>query len=164
MRPGPALRLPRPRPVRARARATASTPRKLLIDPYAKAIEGPIAWDAANVLPYVPDGDDDADLVLDDDRRRRRDPASASSSTRASTGRTTGRPRTPWNETVIYEAHVKGFTKLHPGVREDLRGTYAGPGLRRGDRATCATLGVTAVELLPVHHIADEEHPARARA
>ena len=49
-------------------------PSKLLIDPYAKAIEGPIAYDAANVLPYEPDGED-ADLVRDDDRRRRRDPA-----------------------------------------------------------------------------------------
>jgi glycogen operon protein len=55
---------------------------------------------------------------------------------------------TPWHETVIYETHVKGFTKLHPGVREDLRGTYAGPRLGRGGRAP-ASLGVTAVELLP---------------
>src|SRR5262249_14785023 len=64
--------------------------------------------------------------------------------------------RTPWHETVIYEAHVRGFTKLHPGVREDLRGTYAG---LASDGAVdhLRSLGVTAVELLPVHHIADEE-------
>src|SRR6266404_3528698 len=64
-------------------------------------------------------------------------------------------PAHPWSETVIYEAHVKGFTKLHPGVREDLRGTYAGlasePAL-----AYFRELGVTAVEVLPIHHIADE--------
>ena len=42
--------------------------------------------------------------------------------------------RTPWNQTVIYEAHVKGFTKLRPGVREDLRGTYAGLASRGRDR------------------------------
>ena len=64
-------------------------------------------------------------------------------------------PNTPWNETVIYETHVKGFTKLHPDVREDLRGTYGGlaspPALKY-----LKELGVTAVELLPVHHIADE--------
>ena len=62
----PALRLPRPRPVRP-ARGHRFNPHKLLIDPYAKAIEGPIAWDAANALPYAPSGDEDADLVLDDE-------------------------------------------------------------------------------------------------
>jgi glycogen operon protein len=62
----------------------------------------------------------------------------------------------PWAETVIYELHVKGFTKLMPGVREDLRGTYAG---LASDAAIgyLRDLGVTAVELLPVHHIADED-------
>src|SRR5204863_7794089 len=64
-------------------------------------------------------------------------------------------PRTPWSQTVIYETHVKGFTERHPGVREDLRGTYAG--LASDDAlAYLQELGVTAVELLPVHHIADE--------
>ena len=61
----------------------------------------------------------------------------------------------PLHETVIYETHVKGFTMRHPDVREDLRGTYAGPGRPRGARVP-QELGVTAVELLPVHHIADE--------
>ena len=62
---------------------------------------------------------------------------------------------TPWHETVIYELHVRGFTKRHPGVREDLRGTYAG---LASDEAIAylLELGVTAVELLPVHHIIDE--------
>ena len=65
------------------------------------------------------------------------------------------RPRVPWNETVIYEAHVKGFTKLRNGVRDDLRGTYGG--LASEDAIEYLTaLGVTAVELLPVHHIIDE--------
>jgi glycogen operon protein len=62
----------------------------------------------------------------------------------------------PWPETVIYELHVKGFTKRLPGVREDLRGTYAG---LASDAAIAylSDLGITAVELLPVHHIADED-------
>ena len=64
-------------------------------------------------------------------------------------------PNHPWNEMVIYEVHTKGYTKLHPDVREDLRGTYAGlasePALEYFQQ-----LGVTAVELLPVHHIIDE--------
>src|SRR5205823_4864700 len=65
------------------------------------------------------------------------------------------RPRTPWHETVIYEVHVKGFTQLRHGVREDLRGTYGG--IASEDAiAYFKSLGVTAVELLPVHHIADE--------
>ena len=64
-------------------------------------------------------------------------------------------PRTPWQDTVIYELHVKGFTQRHPAVPEQLRGTYAGlcsaPALEYFKR-----LGVTAVELLPVHAIVDE--------
>jgi len=64
-------------------------------------------------------------------------------------------PRIPWTDTVIYETHVKGFTKQFPGLREDLRGTYAG---LASDEVLgyLRDLGVTAVELLPVHHIADE--------
>ena len=62
----------------------------------------------------------------------------------------------PWHETVIYEAHVKGFTKRHPDVREDLRGTYAGLASEEAI-AHLKSLGVTAVELLPIHHIADEQ-------
>jgi glycogen operon protein len=64
-------------------------------------------------------------------------------------------PARPWSETVIYETHVKGFTMKHPGVREDLRGTYAGLASEAAI-AHLLDLGVTAVELLPVHHIADE--------
>ena len=66
------------------------------------------------------------------------------------------------NETVIYEVHVKGFTKRRAGVREDLRGTYGG--LASADAiAYLKSLGVTAVELLPVHHIVDEGFLARPR-
>ncbi len=65
-------------------------------------------------------------------------------------------PRTPWSETIIYEAHVKGFTKSDRRVREDLRGTYAGLASERTIDYLVA-LGVTAVELLPIHHIADEQ-------
>ncbi|WP_159617068.1 glycogen debranching protein GlgX [Arthrobacter zhaoguopingii] len=67
------------------------------------------------------------------------------------------RPRRPWRDTVIYEAHVKGLTKLHPGIPEELRGTYAGlahPVMIE----YLLELGVTAVELLPVHFSIDEPH------
>ena len=71
------------------------------------------------------------------------------------------RPSTPWRDTIIYEAHVKGLTRLHPGLPEELRGTYAGLGhpitveyLRK--------LGITAVELLPIHAHLDEAHLTRS--
>jgi isoamylase len=133
------------------ARGHRFNPNKLLIDPYAKSIEGPILWDAANVLPYVPggddtrmDGEDDAAAIpkcfVVDPHFDWEDDAP---------------PDTPWNETVIYEAHVKGFTQRSTDVREDLRGTYAGlasdPAI-----AHLKDLGVTAIELLPIHHIAEE--------
>ncbi len=127
---------------------------KLLLDPYAKAIDGEVDWAAANTLPYVPDDSDTADLEPDDE-----DDADAMPKCLVVSpdfdwegDRLLG---TPWNETVIYETHVKGFTMLHPDVREDLRGTFGGlasvPAI-----AYLKELGVTAVELLPVHHNADE--------
>ncbi len=64
-------------------------------------------------------------------------------------------PRRPWHQTVIYEAHVKGFTMRHPGVPPELRGTYAGLASPAALEHLTA-LGVTAVELLPVHHHVDE--------
>ena len=67
-------------------------------------------------------------------------------------------PRTPWHKTVIYELHVKGFTKLHPDVPEQLRGTYAGLALRGRRFGYLKRLGVTAVELLPVHDHVDDRH------
>ena len=69
-------------------------------------------------------------------------------------------PRTPWDDTIIYELHVRGFTKLHPDIPEDLRGTYLG---LASDPAIdhLKSLGVTAVELLPIHYHVDEEHLMR---
>ncbi len=64
-------------------------------------------------------------------------------------------PATPWRETIIYEVHVRGFTKLHPEVPEELRGTYAGLA-HPAAIAHLKNLGVTAVELLPVHEFADD--------
>ncbi len=106
--------------------------RRLLIDPYARAIEGPVRWSRGRArTPFS--------IVIDpafdweDDRR----------------------PRTPMHESVFYEVHVKGYTKRHPDVPEHLRGTYAGLASDEAIRHL-KDLGVTGVELLPVHHIADE--------
>jgi isoamylase len=132
-------------------------PDKLLMDPYAKAIEGHVDWGSdANILPYVPgdDPDDDADLHLDDEDDSSVVPKSIVID--ASFDWEGDRPpNTPFSDTVIYETHVRGFTKTHPDVREELRGTYAGLASEPALKYLC-DLGVTAVELLPVHHICDE--------
>jgi glycogen operon protein len=125
-------------------------PAKLLIDPYAKAIDGPIAYDRARTFAYVPGKEDEPD------------PADSAPAVPRGVVIDGGfdwegdvRLGRPWAETVIYELHVKGFTRQLEGVREDLRGTYAG---LASEAAVdyLRELGVTAVELLPVHHIADE--------
>jgi isoamylase len=131
-------------------------PAKLLIDPYAKAIDGAVRWAAANTLPYVPDGSVDADLTIDDSDSAPAMPKSVViDPTFDWEDDDWVRPRTPWQDTVIYETHVRGFTKEREDVREDLRGAYGGLA-SEGAIAYLKELGVTAVELLPVHHIADE--------
>src|SRR5688500_6318966 len=127
-------------------------PAKLVLDPYAKAVTGPIKWSDA-IFPYKvggPNEDREIDssnsaggmpkcVVIDD----------------AFSWDNDRRPDIPWNRTVIYEAHVKGMTVKHPDVPEHLRGTYLG---------LCSdpmidhflSLGVTAVELLPVHHFVND--------
>ncbi|MEA2254299.1 MAG: isoamylase, partial [Solirubrobacteraceae bacterium] len=91
---------------------------KLLIDPYAKSVQGRVRWDAANTLPYVPDGTDDADLEPDDEDDAEAIPKSVVVD-EGFDWQGDRPPRTPWNQTVIYETHVKGFTMRHPAVRED---------------------------------------------
>jgi isoamylase len=131
-------------------------PAKLLIDPYAKQIDGAIRWDAASVLPYAPSSDANADLTIDENDSAPAVPKSVILDPSFDwEDDAVVRPRIPWHDMVIYEVHVKGFSKKREGVREDLRGTYGG--LASADSiAHLKSLGVTAVELLPVHHIADE--------
>jgi len=117
-------------------------PCKVLLDPYAKEIARDVHWHAAlsgedsDSAPYAPLARV-VDTAFDwgDDRP----------------------PRTPWHKTVVYELHVKGFTKLHPDVPEELRGTYAGLASPSATQYL-RELGVTAVELLPVHYHVDEPH------
>ncbi len=138
------------------ARGQRFNPAKLLIDPYAKTIEGGVDWEAANVLPYPASLDENADLARDDEDSAPAIPKCVVVDETFDWGDDDlVRPRTPWNRTVIYELHVKGFTRLHPEIRDDLRGTYAGLASEPAI-GYLRDLGVTAVELLPVHHIVDE--------
>ena len=137
-------------------------PAKLLLDPYAKAIDGVVDWaHDANVFPYVPTSAEDADLELDDEDDA---PATPKSVVVDDAFLWEGdRPlRTPFSDTIIYETHVKGFTMRHPEIREDLRGTYAGMASEEAI-AYLRDLGVTALELLPIHHISDEAFLAGRR-
>jgi glycogen operon protein len=131
-------------------------PNKLVLDPYAKAVTGEVDWHAANVLPYVPGTEpaEDADLVPDDEDDAHAMPKAVVIETDFD-WEGDRHLETPWPDTVIYEVHVKGFTMRHPDVREDLRGTYAG---LASDAALehLRSLGVTAVELLPIHQIVPE--------
>ena len=129
-------------------------PHKLLIDPYATVIEGPIHLTDVH-FGYRHDGAR-GDVAPD-----KRDSARVVPKCRVTeSGFTWGAerlPNVPWSQSVIYELHVKGYTKLHPDVPEPQRGTFAG----LGSPAVIehfVKLGVTAIELLPIHTIADEHH------
>ncbi len=124
-------------------------PAKLLLDPYAKAIEGTVGWDQA-AFGYrfgredEPDSTDSAPVVP---RGVVANPYFDWGNDRA--------PRTPYHQSVIYEAHVRGLTRLHPAVPADQRGTYAGlahPAIIE----YLLELGVTAVELMPVHEFVSD--------
>ena len=125
---------------------------KLLLDPYAKGHVGQLHWDDA-CYGYTIGAEGD-DLTFDE-----RDSAPFMPKCRVvDPAFTWGRdqpPRVPWERTIIYELHVRGFTKLHPAVPEPQRGTFAG--LMVKDVVDyIRSLGVTAVELLPVHTFIDD--------
>ncbi|MBW3619432.1 MAG: glycogen debranching protein GlgX [Actinobacteria bacterium] len=125
-------------------------PAKLLIDPYAKAVDGELDW-AEAVFGYHFDDPDGAMNELDSAGHV---PRSVVANPFFDWGEDR-HPRKPMHETIIYEAHVKGMTMLHPDVPEELRGTYAGlshPVII--DHLT--SLGVTAIELLPIHRFVSE--------
>ncbi len=129
-------------------------PAKLLLDPYAKAIAGSIDWSDALFAYRM--GDPKADLSLNEDDNARYIPKCVVID-QAFTWSGDQLLRTPWDRTVIYELHVKGFTARHPDIPKNLRGTFSG-------LATPAViehlqnLGITAVELLPVHQFLRDKH------
>jgi len=127
-----------------------SNPAKVLLDPYAKAIDGQWEWSEA-VFPYHFGNPENSKNDLDSAAFVARsvviNPFFDWGNDR--------QPETPWHRTVVYETHVKGFSRTHPGIPEELRGTYAGMAhpvaidyLKK--------LGITAVELLPVHQFVQD--------
>lgn len=129
-------------------------PNKVVLDPYARSIGRDLRWDDA-VFGYKL-GDAAADLSFDERDSAPFAPLAVVIDS-AFTWGDDRPPRTPWHQTFIYELHVKGFTRLHEDVPEKLRGTYAGLASEAAVRHL-TELGVTAVELLPVHHRADDRH------
>ena len=126
-------------------------PAKLLLDPYAKAVEGQVDWDQA-CFPYN-FGDDNS---RNDDDSAVHVPKAVVHNPFFDWGNDRS-PDVPLNESVIYEMHVKGFTARHPGISEAQRGTYAG--LAHPAAIEYLTgLGITAVELLPVHQFVQDAH------
>src|SRR3954447_19242325 len=124
-------------------------PAKLLLDPYARAVTGRVTRNT-ELLPHEPGHE----TVRSDVDSAPHMPKSVVTHDTFDWG-TDRQLRHRWRDTVIYELHVKGYTKLHNEVPEHQRGTYAGLGSRTVTRYL-RDLGVTAVELLPVHHFLDE--------
>ncbi len=128
-------------------------PNKLVLDPYAKAIEGNLTWNPA-VFGYKMESGDDTTY---DERDSARFMPKARVIDPAFTWGADHPLRTPFDQSLIYEMHVRGFTKQHPGVPERLRGTFRGmiqPEVIRHIKS----LGVTAVELMPIHMFINDDH------
>ena len=126
-------------------------PSKLLIDPYARAIEGRIEWDMS-CFPYEPGEPDVADETDSGPHMPKSVVANPFFDWEGDRN-----PDTAMDDTVIYEVHVKGFTALHPDVPPAQRGTYAGLA-HPAAIEHLQRLGVTAVELMPVHHFVHDHH------
>ncbi len=126
-------------------------PNKLLLDPYAKALVGRLERDPS-VFGYTLESEDDLTFDTRDSaafvpKCRVVDPA-------FTWGRET-RPQVPWERTILYETHVRGYTIRHPEVPEALRGTFAGLSVKEVVDSI-RRLGVTSVELLPIHAFLDD--------
>ena len=128
---------------------------KVLLDPYAKSLGRPPVWDSS-ILGYA--GQNDASY-------NEQDSARTAALGRVAPARTVlpmaGRLNTHWKDTIIYETHVKGLSKLHPGVDPAIRGTYLGV-CSEPIIAHLKSLGVTAVQLQPVHLKWSEKHLVEA--
>ena len=129
-------------------------PNKLLLDPYAKAISGTFIWNDALFGYEI--GNEKQDLSFSHTDSAPFTPKSVVIDQQFD-WQGVCKPQIPYHESIIYEAHVKGFTKLHPEIPENIRGTYAAIA-HPATIAYLKALGITALELMPVHHFIDEKH------
>jgi isoamylase len=127
---------------------------KLLIDPYAKALAGTIKWDNA-LFPYNI-GDEHGDLSFNESDSTPFIPKSVVIGDQFD-WQGDKAPKIPYHDSIIYEAHVKGFTQLNPGLPAELQGTYAGLASEPSIQYL-KELGITAIELMPIHHFVADRH------
>lgn len=131
-------------------------PNKILLDPYAKAIARVITWDDSMFAYNVKAEQEDRDLQFDQSDNAAYAPLAAVIDTAFTWGNDVS-PNHSWKETIIYETHVKDLTMLHPDIPDHLRGSYAALGFEPVIKHL-KKLGITAVELLPVHHHVNDRH------
>lgn len=129
-------------------------PNKLLLDPYARQLVGDLIWNPA-LFGYTI-GSPDADLSFDKRDSARFMPKCRVVESAFTWGRVR-RPQTPWERTIVYESHLRGFTMQHPAVPRELRGTFSGL-MQHEVIEYIKNLGVTAVELLPIHAFVDDSY------
>ncbi|MFL5192548.1 MAG: glycogen debranching protein, partial [Microvirga sp.] len=129
-------------------------PNKLLLDPYARQLIGDLVWNPA-LFGYTI-GSPDADLSFDKRDSARFMPKCRVVESAFTWGRMR-RPQTPWERTIFYETHLRGFTMQHPAVPRELRGTFSGL-MQHEVIEYIKNLGVTAIELLPIHAFVDDSY------
>jgi len=129
-------------------------PNKLLLDPYARELRGDIDWSSAQ-FGYDTEAED-KDLSFSETDSAAGMPKSVVVDPAAYDWGHDSKPGIPWSQTIFYETHVKGFTQLHPAIPEHLRGTYEGLGQRQIVDYV-KSLGITSVELLPIHAFPDDD-------
>jgi isoamylase len=130
---------------------------KLLLDPYARAITGTVNWDDSLFGYDIQDSSPDKDLTFSTLNSAPFMPKCVVIDSKSFKWDSDSALNTPFHETIIYELHVKGFTKLHPDIPEEIRGTYtaiAHPLTIKYFKE----LGITAVELMPVQHFITDRH------
>ena len=129
-------------------------PNKLLLDPYACAHLGGLVWDPAIFGYHMESGDD---LTFDDRDSAPYVPKCLVVDPGFDWTGPRDRTPVPWDDTILYELHVRGYTRRHPSVAPELRGTYKGLGTK-DVLSYIKSLGVTSVELLPIHTFISEKH------
>ncbi|HEU0084381.1 MAG TPA: glycogen debranching protein GlgX, partial [Bradyrhizobium sp.] len=129
-------------------------PNKLLLDPYARAHAGALTWNPAVFGYHMESGDD---LTFDERDSAPFMPKCVVVDPDFDWTCVPARQNVHWDQTIIYETHVKGFTRLHPDIAENLRGAYAGFGADPAI-AHLKSLGITSVELLPVHTFVNDSN------